>query len=159
MHDGQWCVPRQQDLEGKGAIERLVPGPDATGKRSAHWQGTGKTIGEQLNQPSRDDTALRVAPGDRTSRGAAGRIEEIKQGDLIVEGLLNGPAVLAVRRASQRVALLQECSLSQSITNRRHGGNDSNIRCRVEERLGGKNIAVTVENQRAIPVRRDSNRV
>src|SRR5258708_38010206 len=97
MHDGQWCVPRQEDLEGKGAIERLVPGPDATGKRSAHRQGTGKTIGEQLHQPGRDDTALRVAPGERTRRGAAGRIEESKHVDLIVECLPNGPADLALR--------------------------------------------------------------
>src|SRR2546429_27390 len=90
----------------RGCHRHAVPGPDATGKRSAHRQGTGKTIGEQLNQPGRDDTALRVTPGDRTSRSAAGRIEEIKQGNLVVKRLLKRPAVLAVRGASQRVALL-----------------------------------------------------
>ena len=57
MDDRQWGIPRQQDLEGKGTIEPLVPVPDATGKRSAHRQGTGKPIGVELHQPGRDETA------------------------------------------------------------------------------------------------------
>src|SRR6266852_5769014 len=90
-----------------------------------------------------------MAHGDCTSRSAAGGIEEIQQGDLIVEGLLDCPAILAVRRASKRITLLQECLTQRTI----------GVNCRVEEWLVGKHIAVTVENQRAIPVRRDGNRV
>src|SRR5712691_7882718 len=56
MDDGQ-RVPCQEHIECKGAIERLVPGSDTTGNNSAHRQCSGKTIGEQLNQASRDDSA------------------------------------------------------------------------------------------------------
>ena len=70
----------------------------------------------QLNQPGCNDSAQRVAPGDRAGGLTAGRVEEIEQDDLIVEGLFERPAILAVRRASERVALLQECSAGQWIT-------------------------------------------
>ncbi len=115
IDDGQF-IPRQQEIECKGTIERLVPGPDATGKHSAHRQGAGKTLGEQLNQASRDDSAQRVTPGYRASRLTTVCVEVIQQGNLIVECLFERPASLAVRRASQRIALLQERSASQRVT-------------------------------------------
>src|SRR5437879_352416 len=149
MDDGQ-RIPRQEDIEGKGTIERLVPGSDATGKHSAHRQGASKTIGIQLNQASRDDAAQRVTPGNCAGRLTTFCVEEIKQCDLILECLLECPAVLAIRRPGKRIALIQERSSSQSITG---------IRCRVVERFVGKYIAVAVENQRSIPVRRDGNSV
>src|SRR5258707_8862369 len=109
MDDGQ-LIPRQEDVECKGTIERLVPGADTTGKHSAHGQGAGKTIGVQLNQARGDDSAQRMAPGDRAGGLTTFRVEVIKQCDLIVECLLESPAVLTVRRPRKRIAMLQEGS-------------------------------------------------
>src|SRR5258708_7904909 len=143
-------IRRQKNIESKGAIERLVPGSNTTGKHSAHRQGASKTIGIQLNQASRDDAAQRVTPGNCAGRMTTGRNEIIKQCDLILECLLDCPAVLAIRRPGKRIALIQERSSSQSITG---------IGRRVEKIWGGKYIAVAVEDQRSIPVRRDGNSV
>ena len=91
-----------------------------------------------------------MAPGDRARGMTTGRSEEIKQGDLVVKGLLERPAVQAVRRAGKRIALLQERPTGQCITG---------IWRRVEEWLIWKDITVTVKNQSAIPVRRNGDGV
>src|ERR1700694_2617685 len=103
MHNGQG-IPGQEDIERKGTIERLSPRPNSTGNHAAHRQGTDKTIRIELNQSSGDDATERVAPGKRAGGMTAGRIEEIQQCDLIVEGLLNCPAILTIGRASKRIA-------------------------------------------------------
>src|SRR5260370_36319192 len=120
-------IRRQENIESKDAIERLVPGSNTTGKHSAQRQGDSKTIGIQLNQASRDDAAQRVTPGKCANRMTTGRGEIIQQCDLIMECLLECPAVLAVRGPGKRIALLQKRSSSQGITG---------IRCRVVEGIG-----------------------
>ncbi len=105
-------------------------------------------MGVQLHQASGDDAAQRVAPGNRAQGLTAGRVEEIKQGNLILECLLQRPAGRTISRASQRIALVQERRSGQGITG---------ILRRV--RLTRKHIAVTVEHQRPIPIRGDGNNV
>src|SRR5690242_6320833 len=79
---------------------------------------------------------------------SAGCVEEIQQGDLIVECLLQRPTVLAVRRACQRIARLQHRRLGQRITGI-HGS----------QWIARKYIAMTIEDERSVPVRRNFNQV
>src|SRR5579883_598705 len=91
-----------------------------------------------------------MPPGNRTRGMTAGLVKEVQQRDLIVECLLKRPAIAAVRRASQCITLLEKSGGCGCI---------SSIGRWIEERGGGKDIAVTVEHQRPIPIGGDRNSI
>src|SRR5690349_1282484 len=91
-----------------------------------------------------------MTPSNCAGRVATGCVEEIQQGNLIMKCLLQCPTILAVGRAGQCIATLQESGPCKRITD---------IRCWIVKRLVGKDVAMTIEGQCAIPIRRHLNRV
>src|SRR5216683_601938 len=84
-----------------------------------------------------------MAPRDGAHRIAVLVLEVIEQSDLVMEGGLYGPAVRAVGRAGDRVAVGEQPGARHRV---------AGVRC--GQRIARQNISVAVEDQGSIPRRR-----
>ena len=146
LYPGSGC---EQRVKCKGGVEKLVPKTHASGHHSTHRKCTGEAFRIILHKPGRNQAAQRMTPGDGSTWLSDKGVEGVKDGDLIGQCLMNGPALRGVRGTGQRVTVRQEIETEKGVF--------ASIRGRIG--IVRKRVTVTVQKQSSVPVTRDLNQV
>ena len=129
-----------QRVEGKLAVQTLIPGADGAADDSAHGKGGVKCSGIVLHEAGGDHAAEGMSPGDGSGGSANVVDEDLKGGKLVGDGVLDGPSGGGVGGTGESIAVGEQVGAGKGIAD-------------IERGIGaaGRDVAVAVKKERAIP--------